>query len=145
MPETTGYLFGIFDLFHLDHLDSVRMAAERCDRLVVGVATDELVEQVCGVRPFVPAIERVEIIGAVRVVAEVRELGTADAAAEARRAGAGVLFLVEGELDAVQFAAAPEGALPAGLTTVQLPAARRTASAQVRTALDGRTNRSSVA
>jgi glycerol-3-phosphate cytidylyltransferase len=156
MPEgTTGYLFGIFDLFHIAHLDTVRLAAAGCDRLVVAVATDDLVEDICGACPFVPAIERVEIVGAIQVVAEVLALNSPDVVAEARRAGADVAFLPGDELDVVQLAALgarpalssfrPEVMLGSGIRLEHLPAGRRTTSSRVRAALAGTTTRSSVA
>jgi glycerol-3-phosphate cytidylyltransferase len=148
MPEgTTGYLFGIFDLFHIAHLDTVRLAAASCDRLVVGVATDDLVELTCGVRPFVPSIERVEILGAIASVAQVRALDTLDIAAEAAEVGADVVFLAGDEPDVVQLAASIDRAAGAasGPRVVELPAGRRTTSSQVRAALAGTTTRSSVA
>jgi glycerol-3-phosphate cytidylyltransferase len=71
MYGVVGYAPGVFDLFHVGHLDLLRRAADRCDRLVAGVLTDELAEALSGARPIVPLIERMEIVGSVRHVAEV--------------------------------------------------------------------------
>ena len=145
MPEgTTGYLFGIFDLFHIAHLDTIRLAAAACDRLVVGVATDDLVEDTCGVRPFVPSIERVEILGAIRMITEVRPLSDLDVMAEVAAAGAGRAMDPGEELDVVQLAIL-ERMSRLNTPLSHLPIGRRTTSAQVRTALAGTTIRSSVA
>jgi glycerol-3-phosphate cytidylyltransferase len=147
MPEVkTGYLFGVFDLFNIAHLDTIRLAAAGCDRLLVGVATDELVDETCGTTPFVPSIERIEIAGAVEVIAEVRPLDTLDVPAELARIGADVVFLPGDELDVVQLAAdLPRHLGSSGRRLVHLPAGRRTTSSQVRAALAGTTSRSSVA
>ena len=66
-----GYTTGVFDMFHVGHLNLIRRARENCDRLIVGVSTDEVVEQYKGHRPIVPYAERVEIVKAIRYVDEV--------------------------------------------------------------------------
>ena len=53
-----GYTTGVFDMFHVGHLNLIRRARENCDRLIVGVSTDEVVEQYKGHRPIVPYAER---------------------------------------------------------------------------------------
>jgi len=150
MPEATaGYLFGIFDLFQIAHLDTIRLAEAACDRLIVGVASDELVEHTCGVRPFVPAIERIEIVTAVKAIVQVDVLETLDVQAEAARAGAQIAFVPGEELDAVQRAAlnawSSTPSAWSGVSLTHLAVGRRTASSQVRDALAGTTTRSSVA
>jgi len=66
-----GYTTGVFDMFHVGHLNLIRRARENCDRLIVGVSTDEVVEQYKGHHPIVPYAERVEIVKAIRWVDEV--------------------------------------------------------------------------
>lgn len=59
-----GYVPGVYDLFHIGHLNLVRNCKKYCDYLIVGVLTDELVEFYKGRRPFIPFEERIEIISA---------------------------------------------------------------------------------
>lgn len=66
-----GYTTGVFDLFHIGHLNILRRAKELCDYLVVGVSTDELVEQYKHKTPIIPYEQRVEIVKAIRYVDEV--------------------------------------------------------------------------
>ena len=74
----TGYTTGVFDMFHVGHLNLLRRARENCDRLIVGVSTDEVVEQYKGHRPIIPYAERVEIVKAIRWVDEVVPQTTMD-------------------------------------------------------------------
>ena len=64
----TGYVPGGFDMLHIGHLNILTSAAARCDRLVVGVATDDSLERMKGRRPIVPHAERMALVGALRMV-----------------------------------------------------------------------------
>lgn len=66
-----GYVPGAYDMFHIGHLNIIRRARSECDRLVVGVVTDEVVRAVKGRAPVVPLAERMEIVGSLRIVDEV--------------------------------------------------------------------------
>ena len=66
-----GYTTGVFDLFHIGHLNILMKAKELCEYLVVGVSTDELVESYKHKRPVIPFDERIEIVKAIRYVDEV--------------------------------------------------------------------------
>ncbi len=65
-----GYIAGVFDLFHIGHLNMFRRAKEQCDYLVVGVVSDEQVKKNKHKEPFVPFAERLEIVRACRYVDE---------------------------------------------------------------------------
>ena len=66
-----GYTTGVFDMFHIGHLNILRRAKEQCDFLVVGVSTDELVEQDKNKTPIIPFEERCAIVAAIRYVDKV--------------------------------------------------------------------------
>lgn len=63
-----GYTTGVYDLFHIGHLNILRRAKSACDILIVGVSTDELVMREKNKRPVIQFDERVEIIQAIRYV-----------------------------------------------------------------------------
>lgn len=69
--KRVGYATGVFDLFHIGHLNILKRARLECDYLIVGVTTDELAEQRKGRRPVIPFIERMSIVEALKYVDEV--------------------------------------------------------------------------
>ena len=69
-----GYIAGVFDLYHLGHLNMFRRAKELCDYLIVGVVSDEGVQVNKKTEPFVPFEERIEIVRSCRYVDEAVEI-----------------------------------------------------------------------
>jgi glycerol-3-phosphate cytidylyltransferase len=63
-----GYAPGAYDLFHVGHLNLLRRAKERCEYLIAGVASDEVIIQHKAVTPVIPMVERIEIVRNVRFV-----------------------------------------------------------------------------
>lgn len=63
-----GYVPGVFDLFHIGHLNLIRRVKEQSEYLLAGVLSDELTEHFKGKRPFIPFEERAAIVGALREV-----------------------------------------------------------------------------
>ncbi len=70
MPPVVGYVPGVYDMFHVGHLNILRNARLACDRLIAGVVSDDRAEAVKGKVPIVPAAERLEIVSSIRYVDE---------------------------------------------------------------------------
>lgn len=66
-----GYTTGVFDMFHIGHLNILRRAKELCDYLIVGVSTDELCQSYKHKRPIIPFNERASIVEAIKYVDKV--------------------------------------------------------------------------
>ena len=62
-----GYTAGVFDLFHIGHLNLLKNAKGMCDKLIVGVSTDELVLYK-NKKPVIPFDERIEIVRNIKYV-----------------------------------------------------------------------------
>jgi glycerol-3-phosphate cytidylyltransferase len=87
-----GYTAGVFDLFHIGHLNVLRNAKAMCDKLIVGVTTDELVAYKVK-KAVIPFTERMEIVRGVRHVDAVVPQDTMDKFAAWQKLKFDVMFV----------------------------------------------------
>ena len=73
-----GYTTGVFDLFHIGHLNILKRAKEQCDYLIVGVSTDEVVQEYKNKTPIIPFEERKQIVESIKYVDKVVPQTTMD-------------------------------------------------------------------
>ena len=66
-----GYVPGAWDMFHVGHLNILLRAREQCDRLVVGVVTDEALYRAKAKHPVIPLSERMQVVAHLNMVDEV--------------------------------------------------------------------------
>ena len=66
-----GYTTGVFDLFHIGHVNILKNAKSLCDFLIVGVTTDEVTHTMKGKRPIIPFEERFQIVESIKYVDKV--------------------------------------------------------------------------
>lgn len=71
-PLRIGYAAGAYDLFHIGHLNLLRHAKSRCDHLIAGVVSDEMLLLTKGTAPVIPLAERLEIVQSISFVDEAR-------------------------------------------------------------------------
>ena len=87
-----GYTTGVYDLFHIGHLNLLKNAKAMCDKLIVGITTDELVAYK-GKRALIPYEDRAEIVRSVRYVDAVVPQYNMDKLAACKKLGAQLLFV----------------------------------------------------
>lgn len=71
MKKIVGYTAGVYDMFHVGHLNLLRRAKDYCDYLIVGVNSDDLTFSYKNKHPVIPQDDRIEIIKSIKYVDEV--------------------------------------------------------------------------
>lgn len=89
-----GYTAGVYDMFHVGHLNVIMNAKEYCEHLIVAVSTDEVVQQNKNKTPIIKFEDRVRIVEAIRYVDEVvPQTDYSDKLGAAKRYGIDVMFV----------------------------------------------------
>lgn len=89
---TIGYTAGVYDLFHIGHLNLLKNAKAMCDKLIVGVTVDELVAYK-GKKAIIPYADRAEIVRAIEYVDAVVPQYDMDKLEMCKKLKADVLFV----------------------------------------------------
>ena len=63
-----GYTTGVFDMFHIGHLNILKRAKSFCDKLIVGVTTDDFTKKYKNKQPVIPFNQRMEIVQSIKYV-----------------------------------------------------------------------------
>jgi glycerol-3-phosphate cytidylyltransferase len=131
-----GYAAGAFDLFHVGHLNILKHAKSRCDYLIAGVVSDEMLRETKGITPVIPLAERLEIVRNIRYVDEARAEVVPDKLDTWREVGFNVFFkgddwrgTEKGQRLEREFAAV-------GVEVVYFPYTMSTSSTKLRDTLD---------
>lgn len=87
-----GYTAGVYDLFHIGHLNLLKNAKGMCDKLIVGVTTDDLVTYK-GKHALIPFEDRLEIVRSIKYVDAVVPQDNMDKVSMCKKLGATILFV----------------------------------------------------
>ncbi len=88
-----GYTTGVFDMFHIGHLNILKRAKEQCEYLIVGVSTDELCFERKNKYPIICEADRVAIVESIKFVDRVVPQRDMDKLNAVRECGADVVFV----------------------------------------------------
>lgn len=117
----TGYTQGVYDMFHIGHLNLINHAAMYCDRLIVGVNSDRLVEEYKHKKPVIPENERKEIIANIKAVDRAEIVDTLDKLVQYRRFGFDAVFIGDDWKGTRRWAETEKELAALGVDVVYLP------------------------
>ena len=129
-----GYTAGVYDLFHMGHLNLLKNAKGLCDKLVVGVTVDELVKYK-GKTALIPFAERAEIVRACRYVDLVVPQEDMDKIAMCKKIGATYLFVGDDWYGTDKWKDYEEEAEACGIKIIYFPYTKSISSTKIREAL----------
>lgn len=89
---TIGYTTGVYDLFHIGHLNLFKNAKGLCDKLIVGVTVDELVAYK-GKQAMIPFEDRIELVRSCKYVDAAVPQYDMDKLMACKKLGATMLFV----------------------------------------------------
>ena len=87
-----GYTTGVYDLFHVGHLNLFKNAKGMCDKLIVGVTVDELVSYK-GKKALIPFEDRIELVRSCKLVDAAVPQYNMDKLTACKKLGAQILFV----------------------------------------------------
>ncbi len=116
-----GYTQGVYDMFHIGHLHIINSAAALCERLIVGVNSDQLVEAYKGKKTVIRQEERAEIIRNLKSVDECVIVESLDKVEQYKRYGFDVVFIGDDWKGNERWVKTEKDLKPFGVDVVYLP------------------------
>jgi glycerol-3-phosphate cytidylyltransferase len=131
-----GYTTGVFDLFHIGHVKILQKAKSLCDKLIVGVSTDNLVKKYKNKKPIIPFSERVEVIKNNRCVDLVVSQNSLDKLKSWKRLKYDVMFVGDDWYATKKWRDLDKEFRKNGVKIVYLPYTKKTSSTKINRILD---------
>ena len=129
-----GYTTGVYDLFHVGHLNLLKNAKGMCDKLVVGVTVDDLVTYK-GKRAMIHFEDRIEIVRSIKYVDAAVPQYDMDKLAACKKLGATMLFVGDDWYGTEKWKQYEQDFAREGIRIVYFPYTKGTSSTQIRKAL----------
>lgn len=131
---TIGYTAGVFDLFHIGHLNLLKNAKGLCDKLIVGVTTDDLVTYK-GKHAMIPFADRAEIVRNIKFVDAVVPQNDMDKLTMCKKLGASYLFVGDDWYATEKWQAYEKEFQAAGIKIIYFPYTKGISSTLINNAL----------
>lgn len=131
-----GYTTGVYDMFHIGHLNVLNNAKKHCDYLLVGVSTDELVLDYKNKKPIIPFNERKQIVENIKCVDEVVGQENMNKLLALLKYGCDVVFVGDDWKGTEKWNKYEEEFNEHGIDVVYLPYTKGTSSTTLRAVLD---------
>ena len=129
-----GYTAGVYDLFHIGHLNMLKNAKGMCDKLIVGVTVDELVTYK-GKQAIIPFEDRIEIVRNIKCVDAAVPQYDMDKLTACKKMGATILFVGDDWYGTKKKKKYEEEFSKEGIKIVYFPYTRGVSSTQITKAL----------
>ena len=134
-PKIIGYTTGVYDLFHIGHLNLLKNAKGMCDKLIVGVTVDELVKYK-GKEAMIPFEERIELVRSCKYVDAAVPQYDMDKLTACKKLGASILFVGDDWYDTEKWNDYEKQFKDAGIKIIYFPYTQGISSTKIREALD---------
>ena len=129
-----GYTTGVYDLFHIGHLNLLKNAKGLCDKLIVGVTVDELVLYK-GKKAMIPFEDRIEIVRSCRYVDAAVPQYDMDKLSACKKLGASILFVGDDWYGTEKWKAYEEDFSREGIKIIYFPYTKGVSSTKITQAL----------
>ena len=132
--DKIGYTTGVFDMFHIGHLNLLKNAKGMCDKLIVGVTTDDLVTYK-GKKAIIPFEDRIEIVRSIKYVDAAVPQSDMDKLLMCKKLGASILFVGDDWYGTDKWNDYEKEFEETGVKIVYFPYTKETSSTKLREAL----------
>jgi len=130
-----GYTTGVYDLFHIGHLNLLKNAKGMCDKLVVGVTVDELVAYK-GKQAMIPFEDRIELVRSCKYVDAAIPQYDMDKLTACKKLGAQFLFVGDDWYGTDKWRKYEEEFVKEGIKIIYFPYTKGVSSTKINEALD---------
>ncbi|MBR3339641.1 MAG: adenylyltransferase/cytidyltransferase family protein [Lachnospiraceae bacterium] len=135
-----GYTQGVYDMFHIGHLNLLNNARDLCEHLIVGVNSDELVTQYKHKLPVIPEEERRLIVANIKAVDACEIVDTLDKVENYKRFHYDAVFIGDDWKGNARWTQTEKDLAPYGVDVVYLPHTKGVCSTELRKVEDMHVN-----